>query len=151
MTNTQILKEVKKYFGLHELVDKATLKKYGQSAWQFLDMQTLHCLLIVRTGIGRPIKVNTKSMQQRGLRTNKSPMVVKKRGIYLSAHCLGKAYDFGVKGMTANEVRKWIVLNKDLFPCKIRLERKMNGKYISWVHLDSYYLEGNPSVYLFDV
>lgn len=151
MEKAEIIERIKKYFGLHELVSQDVIKKYGESAWQFLDTDTLHCLLIVRRGLDRSITINTKSQQQRGLRHNKSPMVIKKKGIYLSAHCLGKAYDLTVKGMTAIEVRKWIVENGHLFPCKIRLEDKMNGKPISWTHLDTYYLESNPKVYLFDV
>lgn len=151
MTNTEVLNGIKKYFKITELVDGSVYKKYRDVAWQFLDIDLLHSLLVVREGTGRRIKVNTSSMQQRGLRHNKSPMVEGKSGIYLSAHCLGKAVDFDVKGMSAIETRVWIVANKDKFRCKIRLEDKMNGKPITWVHLDVYYLESNPKVLLFDV
>lgn len=151
MNNRQILTKVKKYFKLGELVDKKVLARYGQAAWQFLDMDLLHSILVVRKGLGKPITINTARMQQRGLRHNKSAMVKKKTGIYLSAHCLGKAFDFDVKGMKAEQVRDWIVKNEDLFRCKIRLEHKLNGKPITWVHLDVYHLESNPKVLLFNV
>lgn len=151
MNNEEILKEIKNYFGLAELVDREVVKRYGDSAWQFLDMDLLHSLLVVRKGIGKPITVNTAALQQRGLRHNKSPMVEGKKGIYLSAHCLGKAVDFDVKGMIADDVRSWILNNAGKFRCKIRLEHYMKGKPISWVHLDVYQSVSNPKIYLFDV
>jgi hypothetical protein len=151
MDRKEILKRIKEYFGLHELVGNKVLKKYGADAWQFLETDALHCLLVVRRGLEKPIMVNTPRMQQRGLRHNKSAMVIKKKGIYLSPHCLGKAFDFNVKGMKSEQVRRWIIENAVLFPCKIRLEHKKKGKSISWVHLDTYYKENNVKVYLFDV
>jgi len=73
--------------------------------------------------------------------------------LYLSAHLMGKGIDFGVAGMSADEVRTWIIENQDLFPCKIRLEHKVakTGKTITWVHLDVYYEEKNPHIYFFNV
>jgi len=53
--------------------------------------------------------------------------------------------------MNAVDVRKWIVENADLFPCKIRLERNMNGKPIRWVHVDTMSDISKPKVYQFDV
>ena len=83
--------------------------------------------------------------QQRGLRTIVQQMIKNyfyKNKLYVSAHLLGKAVDFDVKDMTAQEVRDWIVENSDLFPFKIRLEDK-----VSWVHLDVVYEDHNPNVY----
>ena len=71
--------------------------------------------------------------------------------MYLSAHVMGKAIDFDVKGMKATEVRDWVEENQDIFPYKIRLENKMNGKPIRWSHLDVYYSRKNPKVYKFNV
>jgi len=92
-----------------------------------------------REGLHKPMTINNwkwgGSFSQRGLRHNRSSMVQKKTSIYLSAHMFGKAVDFDVQGMSAVEVREWIVENEDLFPCKIRLERNLKGKPISWVHL----------------
>ena len=66
---------------------------------------------------------------------------------------MGKAIDFDVKGMTADEVREWLIENEDLLPYKIRLEHKINktGKTITWVHMDVYYLERNKKLTLFNV
>ncbi len=151
MTDKEIIEEIKDYFKLKELVDNKVLSKYGNAAWQFIDMDLLHSILVIRKGIGKSITINTPRMQQRGLRHNKSAMVKKKTGIYLSAHCLGKAFDFDVKGMNAQDVRLWITNHPNIFRCKIRLENEMNGKPISWVHLDVYQLELNPKIYLFNI
>ena len=152
MNNAEVLRRIKLYFKIEELVPNAVIKKYGDSTcWQFLDIDALHSLLVVREGIGRGITVNTTGAQQKGLRHNRSAMVIKKISIYLSAHMMGKAFDFKVSGMKSEDVRNWIVKNANLFRCKIRLEHKLNGKVISWVHLDTFYLESNPKVYLFDV
>ena len=157
-TRTQLLKEIKNYFAIHELVGKWTYKIHGERAWKFLDDDALECLLIIRKTLGKPMTVNNwywgGKFSQRGLRTNLQQLVKNafyKGKLYLSAHLFGKAFDFDVEGMTAIEVRKWIVQNADLFPCKIRLENNLNGNPINWVHLDTFHEEQNPKVYLFNV
>ena len=147
--------KIKDYFHISELVDKTVFDKYGEGAWKFLDETILETLLIIREGIGKPITINNwkqgGNFSQRGLRHNMSALVKNKTRLYLSAHIFGKAFDFGVTGMSAVDVRKWIVENEDLFPFKIRLERNMNGKPISWVHVDTMSDESKPKVYQFDV
>lgn len=150
------MKTIKDYFDIKELVDKTVFDKFGQSAWKFFDKELLDCLLIVREGIGKPMTINNwhtpgGSFSQRGLRHNMSPMVKGKEGLYLSAHLFGKGVDFDVAGMTSVDVRAWIVTNADKFPCKIRLERNMNGKPINWCHLDTLAGESDPKVLQFDV
>ncbi len=154
MKTQDIYDQIKKYFGIRELVGKRALNKYGERAWRFLDPKALHALLIVREGINRRITVNSGNRQQRGLRTNIQQIVrnksIKNR-LYISAHVQGKAFDFDVEGMTAVEVRRWILNNSKLFPFKIRLENNKNGNPISWVHLDTHWEAKNPLIYLFDV
>ena len=150
------MKTIKDYFRIEELVDKTVYDKYGEAAWKFLDKDILTCMLVVREGLGKPITVNNwkagGSFSQRGLRHNMSSLVKNKTRLYLSAHIFGKAFDFVVKGMTAVEVREWIVANPDKFPCKIRLERNMNGKPISWIHMDTMSDDSKLfKVYQFDV
>lgn len=151
-------REVKKYFDIRELVSKQVYQKHKERAWMFLDVQLLECLLIVRTKLNKPIRINTWHVggvhTQSGLRDNTQSIFRKFFNLgklYLSAHVMGKAIDFSVEGMTACEVRAWIVENEHLFPCKIRLERNLNRKPIGWVHLDVFQLESNPKIYLFDV
>lgn len=149
------LKRFKKYFKIQELVDEAVYNKWGATAWQFIDINLIESLLIIREGLGKPITINNwmngGRFDERGLRHNVSDMVINKTQPYLSAHMMGKAFDFDVKGMEAEEVREWICDNEELFPHKIRLEHKMKGKIISWVHLDVFDNPKNPHIYKFNI
>lgn len=151
----QIIKELKEYFCIEELVDREVYALFGDVAWRFFQTDILHTLLVFRKNLGLSMIVNTwkwkGNLSQRGLRHNQSDMVRTKKGIYLSAHMRGGAVDFNVKGMDSEEVREWAVKNAHLFPCKIRLERNIGNKPISWVHVDTDYEEKNPKVYLFDI
>ena len=150
--------KIEDFFCIEELVSEAVFNKYWQDSWQFIDADLLKCLLIIRVGLSSSITINNwkwgGKFSQRGLRENTCSMVSKKTKegkLYLSAHTMGKALDFDVKGYTAPEVREWIVANAEKFPCKIRLERNMNGKPISWVHLGVFQNKKNPKIYMFDV
>ncbi len=147
MEEKEVRKRIKNYFGIHELVGKRTYKRFGERAWRFLDYRLLYALLIIREGLDASITVNSGKRQQRGLRTIVQQMIKNyfyKDKLYLSAHLLGKAVDFDVKGMSAWQVRMWIISHEALFPFKIRLEDK-----VSWVHLDVIWEEKNAKVYLF--
>jgi hypothetical protein len=126
------LTAIKPYFDIDELVCDHTYAKWGDNAWQFLDTDYLHALLIVRRDIlKRPMWCNGRFKKQRGLRCNRCEMVRTKSLVYLSPHCLGKAGDFTVDGMTAEQARQKIKANAHLLPCNVRLE-----KGVSWVHMD---------------
>lgn len=153
MTDHEILRGIRKYFSIYELVGRATYRKYGEGAWRFLDIRALHMLLIVREGVGRPITVNDWKwggrFAQRGLRTNIQQLFwgyFKRKKLYLSAHVLGKGFDFDVEGMSAEDVRRWIIEHAELFPFKVRLEAG-----VSWVHVDVIQDESKPKVYEFHV
>ena len=133
MTREEILTAIKPYFDIEELVCDHTFKKFGEKAWQFLDTDYLHCLLIIRRDIIKlPMWCNSKTQKQRGLRCNRCQMVRGKSTVYLSAHVLGKAGDFTITGMTAEKARQKIKDNADLLPCPIRFE-----KGVSWLHFDT--------------
>lgn len=132
MTRTEILSEIKKFFDIDELVCNHTLAKWGENAWQFLDTDFLHCLLVIRRDIlQQPMYCNGSSQHQRGLRCNMCPMVKGKTAVYLSSHLLGKAGDFTITGMTAEEARRRIKVHTQPFPCNIRIE---GG--VTWLHFD---------------
>ena len=158
MSDEEVYKKIKKYFHVQELVGPKVYKKYGEKAWMFLCPRLLYTLLVIREGIGQPMTINNwhsgGRFKQRGLRSNLGYIFLSKfkKGIlYLSGHVLGKAVDFDVKGMTANEVRDWLVENESILPYKIRLENKMGGKFISWVHVDMLWSPSNKKVYKFNV
>lgn len=147
LTEVEVRSRIKEYFHISELVGRRTAQKHGERAWRFLDYRLLYALLIIREGLGRKMFVNRGNKRQRGLRTVVQQLVKNafyKDRLYISAHMMGKAADFDVEGMTAQEVRNWISLNSRRFPFKIRLEGK-----VTWVHLDVIYEIKNSWVYIF--
>jgi len=153
-----MIDKIKRYFAPHELVGRRTFEKFGSKSFGFFDDRLLEALFIIRNELEMEITVNNwhrgGGFSQRGLRSNIQPICKKRtvrNSLYLSSHTLGKGVDFDVKGMRANEVRKWIKDNAFLFDFKIRLERKYKGKYINWVHLDVMDLGQSEKVHFFDV
>jgi hypothetical protein len=156
LNREKTLREIQKYFKIHEFVGRLTYKIFGQRAWMFFSTNILKSLLIVRIGLNKSITVNNwfwgGKFSQRGLRTIFQQIAKNAfyRGkLYLSPHLFARAFDFDVKGMKANKVRTWIVKNGSLFPEKIRLEKTYKGKSINWVHMDDFWEAKNPKVYLF--
>lgn len=132
MTRQEILTAIRPFFDIDELVCDHTYAKWGEKAWQFLDTNYLHALLIIRRDIIKmPMWCNGSQKKQRGLRCNRCQMVREKTAAYLSAHVLGKAGDFTISGMTAEQARQKIKANSNLLPCQIRIE-----KGVSWLHFD---------------
>lgn len=137
MTREQLIQEVKKYFSITELVCPHTYEKFKETSWQFLNEKLLHTLLILRTEIFKaPMTINNGQFTQRGLRCNICSLCkdkTTKNQIYLSAHVLGLAVDFDVKGFTAQQARDKIALEASKMPFNVRLEADVN-----WVHIDLY-------------
>lgn len=133
-----------KYFKIQELVSEAVYKKYGDKSWEFIDTKLIKVLDLLREHFNRPITVNNwcfgGNLQQRGLRANKDELVANKKDYYISQHCLGKAVDFNVKGMTAQEVYEEIVANKDKFYLISRIENIKDTP--TWVHIDCANIDG---------
>ena len=131
-TRDEIIRELHKYFQIRELVCEHTHSKWGERAWQFLDTNYLACLLVIRRDILQlPMTCNHDGANQRGLRCNRCELVRDKGSVYLSSHVLGKAGDFTVQGITAQEARSRIRNMAHLLPCPIRME---GG--VSWLHFD---------------
>lgn len=158
MTRSQIIEKLKEYFIIQELVGPAVYNRFGDNSWFVFETNTLHCLLIIREGINEPTTVNDwfwgGMYDERGFRDNTQPILKENTidGIlYLSGHPLGCAFDLKFKHTTAENAREWIKHNEDLFPCKLRLEHRKNGKPITWLHFDTKYFEANPKIYLFNV
>ena len=132
MTRDEIIRELHKFFQISELVCPHTHSKWGERSWQFLDTAYLHNLLVIRRDILKvPMVCNHGAQLQRGLRCNRCELVSQKDAVYLSSHVLGKAGDFTVKGMTAQEARSLIRNNAHLLPYPLRME---GG--VSWLHFD---------------
>lgn len=132
MTRDEIIKALGRYFYVSELVCDHTLAKWGEKSWQFLDTAFLHNLLVIRRDILQlPMICNHEGANQRGLRCNRCELVKDKPSVYLSSHVLGKAGDFTVQGITAQEARSRIRNNAHLLPYPLRME---GG--VSWLHID---------------
>lgn len=127
-----------KYFRIQELVSQAVFKKYGERAWGFLNKDLIVTLDALREHFKKPITVNNwlwgGTLEQRGLRANKDPLVVNKKDYYISQHCLGNAVDFNVKGIDTKQVVEEIIKNKNKFPLLTRIENP--DKTPNWVHID---------------
>ena len=115
MTREEILKEIKKFFDIDELICDHTIAKWGEKSWQFLDTNALWCLLIIRRDIVKmPMYCNSKTAHQKGLRCNMCQLVKSKTSVYLSSHVLGKAFDLTCPGMKADKMRELIKANAHL-------------------------------------
>lgn len=159
MDQKTLFDRVLRYFKPYELVGPQAYAQF-KHRWDYfflsrIDPRLLHNLLWIREKLGRKITVNDwfwgGRFSQRGLRDNLMPIVQDKNVVYLSAHVVAMGIDFDVEGMTATEVRQWLQDHADELPYKIRLERKLFGKEISWVHMDTVDDPRLPKVYLFDV
>jgi hypothetical protein len=134
MEREDIIRELKQYFEVGELVCDHILARFGEASWQFLDTDYLYCLLILRRDIiGLPMTSNTHRLgiHQRGMRCNQCDIVKDKANAYLSAHVLGKGGDFTIHGMTAEAARQRIKMLSAAFPCQVRVEGGVN-----WLHFD---------------
>ncbi len=139
-----------KYFALHELVCDHIYEKYGETAWQFIDPRLKITIDWIREKLDKPITINNYGFggldTQSGVRCNMCNLVKSKTDkgqVYMSAHCTSNAVDFSVEGMTAEEVRNWLVRNQEDLSYPIRLE---SG--VDWVHLDC--RDTGQKIYLFN-
>ena len=134
MERNEIIRELKKYFNIKELVCNHTYNKFGDSSWQFLDTKLLHTLLVLRTQIFKtPMVCNYTGHFQRGLRCNLCNLTrerTEKNSLYLSAHLLGKAIDISMKTITGAQARELVKKHQDLLPYPVRIEK--DGKTIGW-------------------
>lgn len=146
MNREEIILQLRQFFQVRELVCDHTFSQWGERSWQFLDTAYLHDLLIIRRDILQaPMTCNHDGAKQRGLRCNRCQLVKEKGKVYLSAHVLGRAGDFSVQGMTAQEARSRIRNMAGLLPYPLRME---GG--VSWLHIDTLPQYGiNTKVYEF--
>lgn len=139
MTRNELIKKLKNNFDIKELVCKHCYDRFGENSWQFISTELLSILYTLRYKIfNAPITINNwhkgGCFDERGLRCNMCDIVSNKKQIYLSAHCLGKAIDFNVRGKTSDEVNQIILNRFSEFKYPTRLEINTDG----WSHIDCY-------------
>jgi uncharacterized protein YcbK (DUF882 family) len=126
------------YFTIDELVCPDVYNVWGQQAFSFFDQRLLITIDNIRQRLKKPVWINNYlvhgSQEESGLRCIRCSIVkakIDKGELYVSAHLTGQAVDFSVEGMTAEEVRSWLISKQNLLPYPVRLEEAVN-----WVHLD---------------
>ncbi len=122
------------HFDIKEFVPKSVYDKYGDGAIKFIDLRLVHILERIREICGdKAITINNWSyggkFQYRGYRPPECTV-----GALKSMHKLGRAVDFDVKGMSAEQVRQSIRDNQDEL-LSMGLTRMESG--VSWVHIDN--------------
>lgn len=139
MNKTEVIRKLKKYFDIRELVCPHVFGRDGEKAWQYFPTESLQTLLAIREIIDAPMHINNwylgGSFRQRGLRCNLCQLVADKTKLgrlYVSAHLLAQGFDFS-STMPAEECRTKIKENASKLPYPIRLEEGVN-----WVHFDIY-------------
>lgn len=122
-----------KHFKLQELVDRQTFEKLGSASIWLLDINMLKFLDGVREYFNSPMTVNNwasgGSFQSRGYRS-----MFDKTGASYSQHRCGRAFDFDVAGRSADEVRKIILDNQNVFPFSLITTLEID---VSWIHADN--------------
>lgn len=120
------------FFSIEEFLPPETVGAFGSRAWQFMDSRLLACMDRIRNRYKVPITINNWKtggpFQYRGFRP---PACTE--GAPLSQHRFGRACDFDVQGMTAEEVREDIKAN----PQHLDFNQLMAVELgTNWVHVD---------------
>jgi len=137
---------IPKYFKVQEFIDKSTYEKYGDYSLRFMDMRIIITADKIREYFGKRMTINNwlwkKNREWSGLRTAKSPYYSP-----YSQHSFGRAIDFLIEGVDANEVREEIIKHPwhDAFKYITTLEDD-----VSWVHADTRAYDKNKNgIFLF--
>ena len=119
-----------KHFVIEEFVDRETYEVFEEKSIWFVDQKLIDVMDRLRENLGQVITVNDwkwgGNFQWRGLRTKWCDI-----GADYSLHRLGRACDFTVRNMEAEEVRKHILTNLEKYP-----EIKGMELGTSWIHID---------------
>ena len=138
---------IKTYFDKQELFSKHVYDSGGGYELIHHDLQNL--VVWIRETLGRPMYANNWAIggqfSQRGYRTNDDPDCKRQKFVTKSAHFEGKALDFDVHGMTAQQVRVWLYDNQDSAPIRFRVEKGVN-----WVHVDVMPHKASDKAYFFN-
>lgn len=136
-----------RHFKLEELVDRVTLQKYGEKAWELFEPDSLIMLDNLRDFFNVSIIVNTwwghpQGYQYRGYRSQDC-----KIGAKGSYHKRGMAFDCDISGQLASGARRIILENQDN-PLLSRIMRMEAD--VAWLHIDRGLIpQGRERIYLF--
>lgn len=124
-----------KHFKPFEFVDKEIYKKRGDKSIEMMDLEILEAIDYIREELDLPVTINNwywgGNYDGRGYRWDNKTLHPEYSNT--SQHN-GKAIDFTVSGMSAEDVNDWITKNRN-HP-KLRAIRFIEmGK--TWTHIDS--------------
>ena len=117
-----------RHFKPTEYLPQSWIDQYDGMAPLAMDERILISIDSLRDFFGVPITINnySKGLSYRGLRTPICPQYKPN-----SQHSFGRAIDFDVQGMDAENVRQTILKNQSKFPLISRMEIGTE-----WVHID---------------
>ncbi len=121
-----------KYFLLHEITYPGTV---SLGTMKYFDPGYFEAIDFIREFFGKPVYANNWAwggkMRYRGLRPFNCRV-----GSSKSQHKYGRGFDFNIKGMTPDEIRRAILENKIEF-LKHGWTTIEDGQYApTWVHID---------------
>ncbi len=126
-----------KHFKTQELVSERVYEERGEKALELLDSRILEVIDYLREQLGRSITVNSwlwdGPRSQSGLRDVGHYKTLDKYHSTYSQHKYGRAIDFLVKGMSAEDVRQYIYDHRDEGPLSYITFIEED---VSWVHVD---------------
>ncbi len=129
-------KKISEHFYYHEFFSRGIWSANNETQLKrLLDSRIIPIMERLRTGLNRPIFVNNWKWggpsQYRGFRPFSTSV-----GARYSQHKFGRAVDFSVRGLTANQVRQYILDNEQEF-LGMGLTRLEDGRdATSWIHFD---------------
>lgn len=120
------------FFTAHEFVPSAIYQEFGEQSWRFIDARMLWTMDAMRIYFNRPITVNNwhvgGDFEGRGFRPPYSSI-----GSPLGQHRFGRAVDFDVSAVSADEVRA-VILSGDTLDLNRYVTAVELG--VRWVHID---------------
>ena len=123
-----------KYFRTEELVSESVYRERGERSMQLIDKHIPVFLDNLREALGRSITCNDwvfgGEYHWRGLRTKDSTDFSQ-----YSQHTFGRAIDAKIKGMSAEDVRQWLIENRNLWWVK-PVTFIESGESVTWLHID---------------
>ena len=120
-----------KHFKIHELVPKKMYRKYGDKSWRYVDVRLIETIDILKEHFNLgTMTINNYfwggNREWSGIRTPDS-----QNYSYGSQHSYANAFDIVFSDYSAEEVRNYIIENKNVFKYVKGMELD-----VSWVHLD---------------
>jgi uncharacterized protein YcbK (DUF882 family) len=133
---------VPKYFAVQELVPPQIYKARGVHAITVFDARILYSLDQIREHYGAKIRVN--DWHQGGQFTQRGFRTAQQVGAELSQHRFGRAVDFDIAGVTAEEFRSDVRTGK--LSCRLTYVTRIEDD-TSWIHIDCASVPGTDIVF----